>query len=117
MWGAKLTAARAHFNSGSGEIAERSEEHTSELQSRWQLVCRLLLEKKEPSRGDFLSHQLRDLVRGGAGLGSLPFVGVVGVFGRPFRFEASCHDDARYSAADAAPADEGVRHSSLLACS
>src|SRR3712207_7596666 len=29
------------------EIAERSEEHTSELQSRQYLVCRLLLEKKK----------------------------------------------------------------------
>src|SRR5690625_2705331 len=28
-------------------IGERSEEHTSELQSRGQLVCRLLLEKKK----------------------------------------------------------------------
>src|SRR5690625_4336267 len=28
------------------ELIERSEEHTSELQSRGQLVCRLLLEKK-----------------------------------------------------------------------
>src|SRR5438067_5182866 len=28
-------------------IAERSEEHTSELQSRFDLVCRLLLEKKK----------------------------------------------------------------------
>src|SRR3712207_8844917 len=28
------------------EVAERSEEHTSELQSRQYLVCRLLLEKK-----------------------------------------------------------------------
>src|SRR5438067_10661410 len=27
----------------------RSEEHTSELQSRFDLVCRLLLEKKNPS--------------------------------------------------------------------
>src|SRR5699024_11543031 len=27
-------------------IKERSEEHTSELQSRFELVCRLLLEKK-----------------------------------------------------------------------
>src|SRR5438445_7774797 len=31
---------------GAGE-AERSEEHTSELQSRQYLVCRLLLEKKK----------------------------------------------------------------------
>src|SRR5690349_22710017 len=30
--------------------AGRSEEHTSELQSRRELVCRLLLEKKKPSR-------------------------------------------------------------------
>src|SRR5437868_12013517 len=29
--------------------AERSEEHTSELQSRFDLVCRLLLEKKNGS--------------------------------------------------------------------
>src|SRR3712207_8081022 len=30
-----------------GEAADRSEEHTSELQSRQYLVCRLLLEKKK----------------------------------------------------------------------
>src|SRR3712207_7830719 len=30
-----------------GEDSERSEEHTSELQSRQYLVCRLLLEKKK----------------------------------------------------------------------
>src|SRR5690625_1506829 len=29
-------------------VQQRSEEHTSELQSRGQLVCRLLLEKKNP---------------------------------------------------------------------
>src|SRR3712207_6980090 len=29
-----------------GPVADRSEEHTSELQSRQYLVCRLLLEKK-----------------------------------------------------------------------
>src|SRR2546422_5499841 len=29
------------------EVARRSEEHTSELQSRLHLVCRLLLEKKK----------------------------------------------------------------------
>src|SRR3712207_8433374 len=32
---------------GSRAIAGRSEEHTSELQSRQYLVCRLLLEKKK----------------------------------------------------------------------
>src|SRR2546422_6506190 len=31
-------------------VAERSEEHTSELQSRLHLVCRLLLEKKKKNR-------------------------------------------------------------------
>src|SRR3712207_7019701 len=32
-------------------VADRSEEHTSELQSRQYLVCRLLLEKKKKIRG------------------------------------------------------------------
>src|SRR5699024_12571169 len=32
--------------SGNFQIGKRSEEHTSELQSRFDLVCRLLLEKK-----------------------------------------------------------------------
>src|SRR5439155_26492515 len=32
---------------GEAPAAERSEEHTSELQSRGHLVCRLLLEKKK----------------------------------------------------------------------
>src|SRR2546421_2170125 len=34
----------------SGDLPERSEEHTSELQSRSDLVCRLLLEKKKKKR-------------------------------------------------------------------
>src|SRR5438067_4394157 len=33
-----------------GATAVRSEEHTSELQSRFDLVCRLLLEKKKTSK-------------------------------------------------------------------
>src|ERR1041385_6673777 len=52
----------------------RSEEHTSELQSRLHLVCRLLLEKKrtEPILGN--SHGLRpsDWILGGFGLRHLP---------------------------------------------
>src|SRR2546428_12269692 len=36
-----------------GRIVGRSEEHTSELQSRSDLVCRLLLEKKKISIIDF----------------------------------------------------------------
>src|SRR5436309_9075559 len=35
-----------------GRRARRSEEHTSELQSRENLVCRLLLEKKKTSEYD-----------------------------------------------------------------
>src|SRR5699024_11805469 len=38
--------ARKHNNSYSLGV-KRSEEHTSELQSRFDLVCRLLLEKKK----------------------------------------------------------------------
>src|SRR3712207_7681864 len=34
-------------SNGSSSMASRSEEHTSELQSRQYLVCRLLLEKKK----------------------------------------------------------------------
>src|SRR5258708_24623988 len=38
----------------SDEIAKRSEEHTSELQSPDHLVCRLLLEKKKHTSADGL---------------------------------------------------------------
>src|SRR3712207_7831411 len=41
-----------------GLVHHRSEEHTSELQSRQYLVCRLLLEKKNISRADVNSAQL-----------------------------------------------------------
>src|SRR2546421_13080427 len=37
----------AHFPTAPGSRRRRSEEHTSELQSRSDLVCRLLLEKKK----------------------------------------------------------------------
>src|ERR1041385_9576212 len=39
--------AIAGKSAGSGHKGSRSEEHTSELQSRLHLVCRLLLEKKQ----------------------------------------------------------------------
>src|SRR2546422_5430966 len=48
--GACLIGPDVHFPVG----GERSEEHTSELQSRLHLVCRLLLEKKKNKD----SHQL-----------------------------------------------------------
>src|SRR5438067_6807123 len=38
-------------------IAARSEEHTSELQSRFDLVCRLLLEKKKKDSSDHVAHE------------------------------------------------------------
>src|SRR5690625_6843726 len=40
----------AYTSRASGGPEIRSEEHTSELQSRGQLVCRLLLEKKKHDR-------------------------------------------------------------------
>src|SRR5216683_7312780 len=40
-------SCRSHGRLEPGAAASRSEEHTSELQSRSELVCRLLLEKKK----------------------------------------------------------------------
>src|SRR2546430_12859826 len=43
----------------------RSEEHTSELQSQSNLVCRLLLEKKKKKTQSYqtpLMHQVRDMI-------------------------------------------------------
>src|SRR2546429_3804486 len=37
-------------------VEKRSEEHTSELQSRLHLVCRLLLEKKKTKDSHYLIH-------------------------------------------------------------
>src|SRR5438034_8619599 len=47
---------------GSGGVCHpqvRSEEHTSELQSHSDLVCRLLLEKKKSKRGRVLAQRAR----------------------------------------------------------
>src|SRR5207249_5286960 len=41
------------FQASPTGIADRSEEHTSELQSRFDLVCRLLLEKKKKKKSAF----------------------------------------------------------------
>src|SRR5690554_7790980 len=41
-----------HYRETAGTLVSRSEEHTSELQSRPHLVCRLLLEKKNNHRKD-----------------------------------------------------------------
>src|SRR5690554_7634460 len=50
-----LDARRSHSKAQTrlevpGRVSDRSEEHTSELQSRPHLVCRLLLEKKNTLR-------------------------------------------------------------------
>src|SRR5688572_31342111 len=53
--GGELTAAQKRANRRLGRLrarVERSEEHTSELQSQSNLVCRLLLEKKKKKEGD-----------------------------------------------------------------
>src|SRR5436309_9980382 len=59
-WPANVTPAprhapRARRRARSGTRRGRSEEHTSELQSRENLVCRLLLEKKKNQASDMLT--------------------------------------------------------------
>src|SRR2546422_6176514 len=46
-FGWPLVTANARGRLSFGAVEPRSEEHTSELQSRLHLVCRLLLEKKK----------------------------------------------------------------------
>src|SRR5438445_13513332 len=46
-WGCRADPRHSVNRGGSGLQNARSEEHTSELQSRQYLVCRLLLEKKK----------------------------------------------------------------------
>src|SRR2546430_12680941 len=44
-----VTPASAQVLTGIDVLERRSEEHTSELQSQSNIVCRLLLEKKQPA--------------------------------------------------------------------
>src|SRR5437016_12101955 len=56
---------REHVIRSMSFVAERSEEHTSELQSLTNLVCRLLLEKKnngEVSDGDYPDRQPKSIL-------------------------------------------------------
>src|SRR5699024_11572874 len=46
-WSSISCSSACSLNSSSYLFTSRSEEHTSELQSRFDLVCRLLLEKKQ----------------------------------------------------------------------
>src|SRR5690606_41526853 len=48
--GRTLATSTATASNSSDKPRRRSEEHTSELQSRENLVCRLLLEKKKPTK-------------------------------------------------------------------
>src|SRR2546430_4357064 len=58
MLASESTATAAKL--GFGSLIARSEEHTSELQSQSNLVCRLLLEKKKKHR-DIDSHRVEAL--------------------------------------------------------
>src|SRR5256884_7295939 len=49
QFAAAVHAPVVKLDSPCGHLSPRSEEHTSELQSRLHLVCRLLLEKKKNS--------------------------------------------------------------------
>src|SRR5687768_18207974 len=51
----RRSASRSRWDRSSSESG-RSEEHTSELQSRLHLVCRLLLEKKKKKKKQKKSH-------------------------------------------------------------
>src|SRR5688572_30878739 len=59
--GRHLAAVSAGVTGGAGgvEAQSRSEEHTSELQSQSNLVCRLLLEKKKKG-GDFVQERTQN---------------------------------------------------------
>src|SRR3712207_7504094 len=48
------------YQTGGAVAARRSEEHTSELQSRQYLVCRLLLEKKKKIRSYTTTSSIAD---------------------------------------------------------
>src|SRR5260370_5632467 len=48
--GAPAVSRDGQLGDPAGTVGERSEEHTSELQSHLNLVCRLLLEKKKIRR-------------------------------------------------------------------
>src|SRR3712207_8494040 len=52
---AEALALRPHLDVARVVVVVRSEEHTSELQSRQYLVCRLLLEKKKKTLIELMS--------------------------------------------------------------
>src|SRR5437868_7775421 len=52
----------AYSQQAYAEAAKRSEEHTSELQSRFDLVCRLLLEKKKKKKKKNKNKKIRKII-------------------------------------------------------
>src|SRR5205809_4225353 len=66
LW-AKGLQEREHIQGAGGTPAlrsdHRSEEHTSELQSRLHLVCRLLLEKKKKHKAIISNNYITNLQR------------------------------------------------------
>src|SRR3712207_7052259 len=58
--GLRQCAGRADPGRPGRDPQRRSEEHTSELQSRQYLVCRLLLEKKKNNRKKTVMQQLKN---------------------------------------------------------
>src|SRR5437660_4146626 len=63
-WSASMDPARRPRSASWPICFARSEEHTSELQSRGHLVCRLLLEKKNPPGTDAHLHPTRHPAHG-----------------------------------------------------
>src|SRR5690349_22463472 len=61
LWWASIAWATASLSPCLRASSPRSEEHTSELQSRRDLVCRLLLEKKKKKRLELNWHHLQPL--------------------------------------------------------
>src|SRR5438445_8611891 len=54
-----MDCAAGQVSASVTRVRDRSEEHTSELQSRQYLVCRLLLEKKKHQELDHAVHEHR----------------------------------------------------------
>src|SRR5687768_18135073 len=62
--GGGVVGAFVHDGAREGGAVPRSEEHTSELQSRLHLVCRLLLEKKKKKKKHTaMYHEVRGSLR------------------------------------------------------
>src|SRR2546422_7805356 len=59
-WWLGFATSREMLGQCSPAHTRRSEEHTSELQSRLHLVCRLLLEKKKKKKSPIDSRRTRD---------------------------------------------------------